>query len=603
MFKGKENKKEEFRLGFNRFKKEISKRKWDFFQIFLATILIFIPFTFINFLTGKILDSLLHPKNIYFLNYSIESIWFYFCIFIFTSILWRIFDLYLYKYKVVVVGNDIYKDYTKEIFKRIISFPISFFKSNHLGKIIYSSNLAINKMSDIVKKTAGFIGYPIMVIFNMIFLLYLSWKIYIIIIFASIIYVINLRITMRRRKQITKEFNNVKKNINSKITENINFAIEIKRNLKENTENSSIKSMLQGDFDMKFWNSLKFQFWNNLFFKCLFLFTISIVIFLIILEYKSGIISEGDIMAIIMYTQAIMRNINFVINYINDYIEDFTIIGDIEKIILHKSENYCKNKTAKKIEGKIEFKNINFTYSENKKEKQQFSLKNINLKIKKGERVAFVGESGSGKSTSIELIGGFYFPDKGEILVDNISTKKWNLNDLRKSIAYVSQDVAIFNTTIKENISYGSLKDNLKDEEIIEAAKLTHIHDYIESLPEGYDTKVGEKGLKLSGGQRQRIAIARAILRNPEILILDEPTSALDIHSETYITESLKNLMKNRTATTIIIAHRISTIRDADKIYVFDKGGIVEEGNYQELIRQNGKFKKMVDLDLSKGLK
>jgi ABC-type multidrug transport system fused ATPase/permease subunit len=227
-------------------------------------------------------------------------------------------------------------------------------------------------------------------------------------------------------------------------------------------------------------------------------------------------------------------------------------------------------------------------YSENdKKNKKEFSLKNINLKIEKGQKVAFVGESGGGKSTSIELVGGFYFPQKGEILVDNVSTKDLNLNSLRSSIAYVSQDIAIFNSTIGENISYGSL-NKVSEKEIKKAAKLANISEFIENLPDGYKTKVGEKGLKLSGGQKQRIAIARAILRNPKILILDEPTSALDIVSEKHITEALKTLMIGRT--TIIIAHRISTVADADKIFVFKKGQIVESGNYENLISKKGEF-------------
>jgi ABC-type multidrug transport system fused ATPase/permease subunit len=167
------------------------------------------------------------------------------------------------------------------------------------------------------------------------------------------------------------------------------------------------------------------------------------------------------------------------------------------------------------------------------------------------------------------------------------------LHDLRSSIAYVSQDIAIFNSTIGENIAYGAV-DDISEGKTIRAAKMAHIHDFIEGLPDGYKTSVGEKGLKLSGGQKQRIAIARAVLRDPKILILDEPTSALDIASEKHITESLKELMKGRT--TIIIAHRLSTVADADKIFVFKEGKIAEEGNFKELISQNGEFKKMVDL-------
>jgi ABC-type multidrug transport system fused ATPase/permease subunit len=323
------------------------------------------------------------------------------------------------------------------------------------------------------------------------------------------------------------------------------------------------------------------------------------------------------------------------------FVKDMTIVGDTEKLLQNTPENYSEGKVRVNVEGEVEFKNVNFGYEEERdlaeqnpadapnslpeKEKTEnkkkiFSLNNINLKINKGQKVAFVGESGGGKSTSVELIGGFYFPNKGDILIDGVSTKEINLNDLRSSMAYVSQDIAIFNTTIGENISYGAKtpgllsgcvgssvpsqesckmsektsSQNMLEKEVEQAAKLANISDFINSLPDGYATKVGEKGLKLSGGQKQRIAIARAILRNPKILILDEPTSALDIESETKITSTLKEVMKNRT--TIIIAHRISTVRDADNIFVFKNGKIVEGGDYQKLTSRNGEFKKMVNL-------
>jgi ABC-type multidrug transport system fused ATPase/permease subunit len=362
--------------------------------------------------------------------------------------------------------------------------------------------------------------------------------------------------------------------------------------------------------------------------------------------YQKGEITVGSILAIFMYSKYLLNVVRGILENINSFVEKFVLVGDTELLISHTPENYFKGKKRVDIQGEVEFINVSFGYEQEqnpldiKKEnsnskilsvgslshkdnkgdsraqlyeskdlktqqnksklslKKTFSLSNINLKINKGSKVAFVGESGGGKSTSIELVGGFYFPNKGEVLVDGVSTKDINLNDLRSSIAYVSQDIAIFNTTIGENISYGLNKD-LKDEKEIEekikkAAKQANIAEFISSLPEGYSTEVGEKGLKLSGGQKQRIAIARAILRDPKILILDEPTSALDIESETKITKALENVMKGRT--TIIIAHRISTVRDADKIFVFKEGQIVQSGTYKNLASTDGEFKKMVEL-------
>jgi ABC-type multidrug transport system fused ATPase/permease subunit len=206
-----------------------------------------------------------------------------------------------------------------------------------------------------------------------------------------------------------------------------------------------------------------------------------------------------------------------------------------------------------------------------------------------------VGESGSGKSTLISLISAYYFPQEGKVLVDDVETSKYNLTSLRKQISIVPQEISLFNDTLEMNIKYGSF--DATKEQVTEACKQAHIYEYIETLPDKFETVVGERGVKLSVGQKQRIAIARAILQNPKILILDEPTSALDAITEKKITESLDLLMKERT--TFIIAHRLSTVRKADKIFVFNKGEIVETGNHDELLKiKNGYYKKLHDYQI-----
>ena len=215
-------------------------------------------------------------------------------------------------------------------------------------------------------------------------------------------------------------------------------------------------------------------------------------------------------------------------------------------------------------------------------------LDGLNFKVEQGERIAFVGKSGVGKSTTIDLVSGYYFPTKGEVLVDGHDTRKFDLIALRGGIAVVPQEPSLFNDTIMMNIKYGKLKAT--DSEVVEAAKKARAHEFIEELPEKYSQLVGERGIKLSVGQKQRIAIARAILRNPAILILDEPTSALDAETEKQIAESFDELMKGRT--TFIIAHRLSTVRKADRIFVFEKGRIVEEGRHEDLAKLEGGFYK-----------
>lgn len=268
-------------------------------------------------------------------------------------------------------------------------------------------------------------------------------------------------------------------------------------------------------------------------------------------------------------------------------------IEEAEKVLETKSENY-KPKDAiiiDELKGDVEFKDVNFHY--NKKDGD--ILKDINLKVKAGEKIALVGESGVGKSTLVELISAYYFAQKGKVLIDGIDIKKINLKFLRKSIAVVPQEVSLFNDTIETNIKYGNLKASKK--EVEKAVKDAHADEFINKFPKKYKQIVGERGVKLSVGQKQRVAIARAILRSPKILILDEPTSALDSVAEKYITESLKKLMEGRT--TFIVAHRLSTVRDADRIVTFKEGRIVEIGSHDELMKiKNGEYKKLYNLHI-----
>jgi ABC transporter fused permease/ATP-binding protein len=246
----------------------------------------------------------------------------------------------------------------------------------------------------------------------------------------------------------------------------------------------------------------------------------------------------------------------------------------------------------KEITGIIEFDNIHFSYPSRKEVEV---LKGLSFKANKGEKIAIVGPSGAGKSTIASLLLRFYNPDVGSISFDGINANNYSLSDIRNQIAIVPQDVLLFGGSIRENICYGKI--NASEEEIIAAARKANAHDFIISFPEGYETIVGERGIKLSGGQRQRIAIARALLKNPSILILDEATSSLDSESERLVQEALQILMKDRTS--VIIAHRLSTIREADQIVVVDEGRVKEMGTHQELMNNtSGLYRYLSQLQL-----
>lgn len=237
----------------------------------------------------------------------------------------------------------------------------------------------------------------------------------------------------------------------------------------------------------------------------------------------------------------------------------------------------------------IEYRNVSFAYY---KGDSGWTLNNINLTIEVGKTIALVGQSGSGKTTMADLLPRFYDTAKGDILIDGKSIKDYKIKDLRGLMGVVSQESILFNDTIFNNIAFGL--ENVKEEEVIAAAKIANAHEFILQMPEGYNTNTGDRGSKMSGGQRQRISIARAILKNPPILILDEATSALDTESERLVQDAIIQLMKNRT--TLVIAHRLSTIQYADEIIVMQKGEIIERGKHQELIAKNGVYKRLYDL-------
>ena len=253
------------------------------------------------------------------------------------------------------------------------------------------------------------------------------------------------------------------------------------------------------------------------------------------------------------------------------------------KIAITEKENALP---IKEFEKDIVYENVSFKYVENE------VLKNINIKVEKGKTLALVGQSGSGKSTLVDLLPRFYDIQQGDIKIDGKSIKDLKLKDLRALMGYVNQEPILFNDTIFNNIAFGM--DNVSQEQVEAAAKVANAHDFIMETPNGYQTNIGDRGSKLSGGQRQRLSIARAVLKNPPILILDEATSALDTESERLVQDALTNLMKNRTS--IVIAHRLSTIKHADEICVMYEGEIIERGCHDELIKKDGAYKKLHDL-------
>ncbi len=310
---------------------------------------------------------------------------------------------------------------------------------------------------------------------------------------------------------------------------------------------------------------------------------------------SQGLITVGGLTTFILYATFVGAAMG---SFAELYAQLQKTVGATERVIELLNEDneaitLTETRTIKnKISGTIDFQGVGFYYP-SRKEVQV--LNDVSFKANAGERVAVVGPSGAGKSTIASLILRFYEPTQGTLLFDGIPSDAYNLNDIRNQVAIVPQDVLLFGGSILENIQYG--KTDATEAEVIQAAQRANAHEFITGFPEGYSTLVGERGIKLSGGQRQRIAIARALLKDPAILILDEATSSLDSESERLVQEALEELMKNRTS--IIIAHRLSTIREADRIVVIDKGKVLESGTHAQLIAQeNGLYKYLSELQL-----
>lgn len=329
---------------------------------------------------------------------------------------------------------------------------------------------------------------------------------------------------------------------------------------------------------------------------CLFGCVVAVVWYGITLTIKGEVEGVGDLISFVLYTTFIGASFGGIAEM---YAQIQKAVGATERVfeLLEETPEAInatpKTSSIEKIKGIVSFRNVAFSYP-SRKEVQV--LKDVNFSAEFGQKIAIVGPSGAGKSTISSLLLRFYDITSGEILVDGKSIYDYDLENLRGNMSIVPQDVILFGGTIRENIAYG--KPNATDEEILLAAKQANAFNFVDGFPEKFETLVGERGVKLSGGQRQRIAIARALLKNPSILILDEATSSLDSESEKLVQEALEVLMEGRTS--IIIAHRLSTIRNADKILVLDNGKISEEGTHQELINlENGIYKNLSNLQFS----
>jgi len=316
------------------------------------------------------------------------------------------------------------------------------------------------------------------------------------------------------------------------------------------------------------------------------IFALTVVLVVGAMKINNQVMTPDDLMLFLFTLFSIMAPLASVINQIVQFPRGFVSAERIFDVL--DTEPTVKDGTLelREFRDKIEVKNIYFAYTD------KYVLEDVSLEIPRGKKIAFVGGSGSGKSTMLDLLIRFYDPQKGQILIDGVDIRNYKIESLRSLFGVVSQENILFNDTVANNIKFG--KEHTLTEEIIEASRLANAYNFIEKLEKGFDTPIGDRGTSLSGGERQRVAVARAIVGNPQILIFDEATSALDSESEKIVQQAIETSLEGRTA--IIVAHRLSTVINCDKIYVFHSGRIIEQGTHSELMQMNGYYKKLYDL-------
>ena len=500
------------------------------------------------------------------------------------------FFTFLMRQLIIVTSRLIEFDLKNEIYQQYQRLSLNFYKKNRTGDLM-------NRISEDVSKVRMYFGPAVMYFLNMLVLFILAiLKMYTIdpvLTLYTILPLPILSVSIYILSSIIHKRSTIVQQYLSKLTANaqeIFSGISIIKSYS--VENKAIVEFDQLSNEAKEKNIHLYK--ANALFHPLMMLLIGLSNILVIyiggLRYMEGHISLGVIAEFIMYVNMLTWPVA-VVGWVTSIIQEAEASQNrINEFLKIEPEITNNNPDASIIEGSIEFKNVTFTYDDT----DITALENISFKLPQGKTLAVLGNTGSGKSTLINLVARLYDVSMGEVLIDNKNIKSLNLNNLRQSIGFVPQEAFLFSDTLKENIKFGD--ENASDEKIEKAAKDAYIHHNIIDFNKGYDTYVGERGVTLSGGQKQRISIARALIKDPQILIFDDCLSAVDTETEEIILNNLERISKNKT--TIIVSHRISSIKNADTIIVLENGKIIQQGTHNELVNKSGYYKELYDQQL-----
>jgi len=543
-----------------------------------------------TFSSDALLDTLNYCVSYMIINYGQSTALVGICVMLVVAFMLRNLNTYLALYFMVGARTGTLMDIRNDLYKKIMILPLSFYSKNKKGDIMARITTDVQEIEvSIISYLDVFIKDPVTIIAYFLFMLGISWKLTV---FVLILLPLAGFVIGKIGKSLKKDSIDGQRRFAgmlATIEETIGGLRIIKAfnaigysGRKFNEQNSEYARVIRFVNRKRDLSSPLSEFMSSI--------VIAIVLWFgstLILDGNSSVTAANFIAYIVIFSQIISPAKSFSQGFyclqkgMASADRIFEIL-DAEEVIVEKENAVSINE----FNDEVVYDNVSFHYGEND------VLKNINLSIKKGKMIALVGESGGGKSTMVDLLPRFYDVCQGSIKIDGIDIRDFKISDVRGLMGIVTQESILFNDTVFNNIAFGM--EHVTREAVIEAAKVANAHDFIMQLENGYDTIIGDRGMNLSGGQRQRLSIARAVLKNPPILILDEATSALDTESERLVQEALAKVMSNRTS--IVIAHRLSTIQNADEIIVLVKGKIVERGHHDELIAIGGVYKRLTDL-------
>jgi subfamily B ATP-binding cassette protein MsbA len=485
-------------------------------------------------------------------------------------------------------SRGVVADLRIDTFKKYLKLPVSYFDNNNAGMLVSKLTYEADQLSAVITRIGiTIIRESFTVIALFIYMIYLDWFLTLVFLLMTPVIIRYLKKVSPRLRSFGFEVQETMGNMTSASEEAVTGQRVIKVFGAINYELQRFTSIVKKNMNMQI-RLAKLSLFNSMLIEIIASIALGVIVYYALANFTTGEFA-AFVGALLMMIKPIKS-----LTEVNESLQvSIAAAKSIMNVLNERNEKNQGKKVLPNVKGDIEIKNLSFQYGDN----DRSVLNQISLKIKRGQKIALVGKSGGGKTTLMNLLPRFYDFKEGDILVDKVNIKDLKLDNLRSFFSLVTQDTILFNDTIRNNICYGNQTIKISDKRLNEIIDQSNCREFIEKLPKKLDNLVGDRGVKLSGGQKQRIAIARAIIKDAPILLLDEATSALDLESEKLVQNALDHLMKNKTS--IIIAHRLSTVKNADKIFVLDKGSIIESGNHDELIRKKGFYSKLYKKELS----